>query len=370
MKIAIFGTRGIPARYGGFETCAEELSVGLARKGHKISVYCRYNNLPTNPKKYKGVSLKYISHINTKNFGTFSHTLLSLIHALFKRYDFLLVFNVGVAPLCLIPKLFGKKVIINVDGLEWKRKKWGFWVKRYFQFCESIVSLVADAVITDSKAIRNYYLDQYGIKTHYIAYGTYFSRSSSPKILKEYGIEKDEYFFTASRLEPENNAALTVKAFHKVKTSKKLLIVGGANYSSKYIDMLNNTKDKRIKLLGPIYDPQHIKELHCNCFAYIHGNEVGGTNPALLKAMGYGNCILALDVSYNAEVVRDTAILYKKNVNDLKNKINYLLDNPQKAKMLGRKAALRAKKFYPWRKVIGEYEKLFEGLWLKRIESP
>ncbi len=317
MKIAIIGTRGIPAKYGGFETAAEEIAIGLVRKGNEIAVYCRYGNGAGNLSEYKGVKLIYIFHIDSKNLGTFSHSFLSFIHSIFQNYEIILAFNVGIAPLCIIPRLFGKKIVLNVDGLEWKRRKWGWLGKIYFLICERISKYCVDQIITDSRAIKKYYKERYNISSIYIPYGAHIEKLINLEILKRYGVKKGEYFFVASRLEPENNADLIIKAFCKLKTQKKLLIAGGANYNSTFVKRLKEIKDGRIRIVGPVYTPGHIEALHIGCYAYIHGNEVGGTNPALLKAMGYGNCILALNVPYNSEVIGESAILFDKSVDDL-----------------------------------------------------
>jgi len=362
MRIAILGTRGIPARYGGFETCAEEISVRLVERGHEVIVYSRKGNYDDSLYYYKGVKLINLPSIKTKITDTFSHTLFSMIHVLFQGIDIIYVMNAANSPMCIIPKIFGKKVVINVDGLEWKRKKWGFVGRSYYLFAERLSTLLSTRIISDSMAIKKYYWEKYKTKSTFIAYGAYLEKSENPEILKEYNLKPDDYFLIASRLEPENNADLTVKAMALVKTNKKLAIVGGANYKSKFIKDLMDVNDSRIIFLGPVYKEGHIKELHCNCYAYVHGNEVGGTNPALLKALGYGNAVLALDVNFNSEVIKDAGILYNKSVYDLANKIQYLIDNPNIRNQLKIKAIERIKEAYTWEKITDEYERLFLNL--------
>ncbi|MCD6407915.1 DUF1972 domain-containing protein [bacterium] len=359
MKIAIVGTRGVPAKYGGFETCAEELSIGLVKKGHKVIVSCRRYLYPEKKKSYKGVILCYPPSIPFKVTDTFSHTFFSILRVLVYNPDIILIFNSANSILGIIPKVFGKKLVINVDGLEWKRKKWGRVAKLYYKFSEFFSCVIADAVISDAKAIQDYYRRKYKKETVFIPYGAYFYESKKPNILKEYGLEKKKYFFIGSRLEPENNQDIAVKAFLKINTDKVLAIAGGANYRSRYVKELRKIKDKRIKILGPVYKPGHIEELHCNAFAYIHGNEVGGTNPALLKAMGSGNCIIALDVPFNREVLGNAGLFFKKNPEDLKEKIEYLLTHPEEVEKFGKLARERAKLFYRWEDVIEKYENLF-----------
>lgn len=365
MKIAIIGTRGVPARYGGFETCAQELSTRLAQKGHKVIVYCRNSNSPDKPKEFNGVKLIHLPSIKTKIMDTFSHTFLSMIHILFQKVDVILVFNAANSPLCIIPGLFGKKIAINVDGLEWKRKKWGRIAKKYYQFAEYLATKVCNKIITDSRTIQKYYREKYNIESTFIAYGANIEVSSKPEIIKKYNLIKDNYFFVVTRLEPENNIDLTIKAFEQVKTDKKLVIVGGVNYKSKYVQELKETKDSRIIFIPPLYENDHIKELFCNCYVYVHGNEVGGTNPALLSALGYGNCVLSLNVPYNEEVVSKSAILYEKSIEDLSTKMQYLIDNPDIVLDYRKKAVNRIKEAgYLWEKVTDDYENLLFSLML------
>ncbi|MBA7492676.1 hypothetical protein ES702_03226 [subsurface metagenome] len=362
MKISIIGTRGVPAHYGGFETCADEISVGLVSRGHQVSVYCRYGNVPSNPKEYRGVRLIYVPCFKTKVLGTLSHAFFSFLHVLSCRYDILMVFNAAVSPFCIVPKIFFRKIVLNVDGLEWRRRKWGPVGKSYYRLAEFISTLIVNRIVSDSKAIQKYYENKFHTPSTFIAYGAHIEGSSQPEILDHYGIKKGEYFFVASRLEPENNTDITAKAFEKVKTDKKLLIAGGANYKSKFIQELMKTKDRRIKFLGSIYTPGHIKELHLGAYAYVHGNEVGGTNPALLKALGYGNCVLALNVPFNAEVVGPSAILYERSVEDLRRKMQYIVDHPEEAEKYRRKAVERIKECYTWDRIIDGYERLFKNV--------
>jgi glycosyltransferase involved in cell wall biosynthesis len=362
MKVMLIGTRGVPANYGGFETCADEIALGLLARNHEVTVYCRNGNAPGNPKEFKGIKLVYTPCIKSKVLGTFSHGLFSMLHAITKQSDIIMVFNAANGPICLIPRLLFRKVAINVDGLEWKRKKWGWFAKQYYQFAEFLSTLIAHRIVSDSKVIQKYYIDRYKTFSTFIAYGAYQENSTSPEILLEYDVKPEEYFFIGSRLEPENNASLTIKAFEKVKTEKKLLIAGGANYKSKYIEELKRTQDKRIRFLGPVYKPGHMKELHCGAYAYIHGNEVGGTNPALLKALGYGNCVLSYNGIYNTEVVGAAALLYEKSVEDLREKIQFIVDHPEAVKEYRKKAIERIKECYTWDKITDGYERMFKNI--------
>ena len=361
MRLAIVGTRGVPAKYGGFETCAEELSVGLLQQGHKVIVSARRYLYPDRSASYKGVQLCYPVSIPGKITDTFSHTFFSIIRVLFWSPDVVLIFNSANSPLAVIPKMFGKKVVINVDGLEWRRAKWGTTAKMYYKFSEFFSSLIADVVISDAKAIKEYYSRKYNRDSVYIPYGAPHIESKNPEILKQYGLKPDEYFFIGSRLEPENHQDMAIEAFLKVDTDKSLVIAGGANWESPYVKKISAVKDSKIKILGPVYTPGHIEELHANAYAYIHGNEVGGTNPALLKAMGSSNCTIALDVSFNREVLGDTGLFFK-DVSELKRRIDFLLENPAVLNSLRQKTKERAEKLYRWEDVINGYKKVFTEL--------
>ncbi len=361
LHIAVLGTRGVPANYGGFETCAEEVSVGLARRGHEVTVYCRRGNAPGDPAEYKGVRLRYPPHIERKSLGTLTHSLAATWDAVRAGFDVLLYFNAGTAPAALLAKLARRiPVVLNVDGLEWRRRKWGPVGRTYYVLAEWLSTRVADRVISDSMAIQRYYIERWRTPSTFVPYGARVEGPERPEILREYGLEPRSYFLVASRLEPENNADVTVEAFRRVATDKRLVIAGGANYRSAFVEGLRGRADPRVVFLGPVYQPGHIRELHCGAFAYVHGNEVGGTNPALLKALGYGNCVLALDVPFNAEVVGDAALRYRKDPDDLARVMRRILEEPGLAQRLGERAQQRIQDAYQWDDVVAGYEQILE----------
>ena len=264
------------------------------KRGNEVLAYGRKGNYDDNEKYYKGVRLYHMPRIKGKVTETFSNTFFAMLHVLTKKVDVIYVMNAANSPLCLIPRLFGKKVAVNVDGLEWRRKKWGKLAKNYYQFAEKVSTKFAHRIVSDSMGIKDYYLERYNTDSTFIAYGANVNQSQRPEILKEYNLEPGSYFFVASRLEPENNADITVKAFEKVKTDKKLIIAGGANYESDFIKELTKTEDLRIQFLGPGPADGHIKELHCQSYAYVHGNEVGSTRSRTIEGAWlwkYSSCI-------------------------------------------------------------------------------
>lgn len=358
MKIGIMGFRGIPANYGGFETFVEELAPRLVERGHEVTVYGRSNIIDYDRKYYKGIRIRILPTINHKYLDTVAHTFLCVIDSCLRDYDIAFVLNAANSFCAFISRLAGQKVIMNVDGIERLRKKWSRIGKIWYWMGEYLATKFPNEIVADCKLIEKYYLERYGKKSTQIAYGAYTDKVSSTKILEKFGVKKEEYILYVSRLEPDNNAHILIKAFEKVKTDKKLVIVGDAPYSSEYIKSLKATTDPRIIFTGYIYGEGY-KEFQSHAYLYVHGNEVGGTNPALLEAMGFGNCVLAVDVPYNMEVVGEAGIPFSKHGDDLTNKLQDLIDNPIKREELQKKAVKRIKKYYSWEDVTDKYERLF-----------
>ncbi len=362
MKIALIGTRGVPANYGGFETCVEELGRRLVVMGHDVTVYCRKGYYKEKLQGYLGMKLVYLPNLAVKSLDTLSHTFLSMLHALRGGYDTLMVFNAANSPALIFPKLLGKRTAINTDGLEWKRGKWGNFAKRYYKLSEWVATKLADRVVADSRGIQDYYRETYGIDTTFIAYGAYPGTSTDPGKLKQFGLEKNGYFLQVTRFEPENNPLLTMRAFKKLKTDKKLVLIGGARYESEYSREMKREAGEGIILPGPIYDREILDEIWCNCFAYVHGNEVGGTNPALLQTMANGCFTIAIDVSFSRDVLGKCGIFFDKDAGDLADKMQWAVDNSQLLGDYKKHATERIEKEYSWDSVAKDYERLFIGL--------
>ena len=360
LRIAMLGSRGIPHTYSGYEQFLGEVAPRLVARGHDVIVYCRRSLFKERPKQYKGVQLIYLPGIETKTLGTLTHTFVSIADVLFRSVDVIFVVNVVNAFNCILPRLLGKNVAINVDGLDWKRGKWGPLGKRFFYWNAKYVGRICPrGVVTDAQEMRRIYLDEFATPSVSIAYGANIEKSANPGILQEYGLRPSRYYLVASRLVPENNAALIVQAFEKVKSSRLLVIAGNANYRSAFVDKLKQTKDPRVKFLGHIGNPEHVKELHCNSYAYIHGHSLGGTNPALLKALGYGNCVLALNTAFNREVMQDYGIFFENHPADLANKIQQIENHPETAARFRLRAPERIRESYTWETITDQYEELF-----------
>lgn len=360
MKIAILGTRGIPANYGGFETFAEQLSTRLAARGHQVTVYGRQHYAVNNSTTYKGVNLVVLPTIRHKYFDTVVHTFISVLHAIFRRYDVILICNAANSLFAIFPRLFGTPTLVNVDGLERKRKKWNWLGRKYYLVSEWLSTFLPTAIVTDAQVIQDYYATRYHKKSSMIAYGADVERVAQASRLDSYGLEPDRYILYVSRLEPENNAHLVIEAYEKVATDLPLVIVGGAPYAEDYIARLKSTKDTRIRFLGFVFGEDY-KALQQNAYCYVHATEVGGTHPALIEAMGAGNCALVLNTPENLEVMGDAGIRYDDS-KDLAKQLRRVLADPAIISEFRKRAMKRVRERYNWVQITDQYEWLLSTL--------
>lgn len=360
MKIGILGTRGIPANYGGFETFAEELSTRLVGRGHDVTVYGRSNNIDYAGDVYKGVRLVILPTIPTKHLDTVAHTFVSVFHALGRRFDAILMCNAANAVFCVVPRLMGTPVALNVDGIERMRKKWGTAGRAFYRVSERLSTLVPSVVVTDAEVMRAYYETEHGTSSVMIAYGTDLRQTDETDLLSSLGLRSRNYLLYVSRLEPENNAHEVIAAYGRVATDMPLVIVGDAPYAPEYISQLKSRADPRVLFTGSIYGDGYL-ELRCHAYAYFQATEVGGTHPALLEAMGAGNCILARDTPEHREALGDTGVYYES-VDQLAATLRSVLDDAEGADASRARTRDRARALYSWDKVTDQYEELFRSL--------
>jgi glycosyltransferase involved in cell wall biosynthesis len=362
MKIAIIGTRGIPANYGGFETFAEECAAGLVDRGHQVTVYGRSHYVPKSLKTHRGAKLVVLPTLEWKYTDTVIHSFLSILHALVRKYDVILICNAANSIYAWLPRIIGIPVVVNVDGIERHRQKWNRLGKAYYHLCEYLSTCFPNIIVTDAKVIERYYHDRYGAASVLIPYGTTTQKPQSREILDKYGLIAGEYFLYVSRFEPENNAHLVVKAFEKVKTSKQLVVVGDAPYAREYIEKVRATRDPRILFPGAIYGKGYW-QLQAHAYCYIHATEVGGTHPALIESMGQGNMIIANGTPENSEVLDTAGLIYRRNdIDDLVRCLQNVADHPEKYAGLKAAAVARARTVYSWDAVIDRYEQIFQEL--------
>ena len=357
MHIAILGTRGIPGRYGGFETFADQLSRRLVERGHRVTVYCRERH--TEP-TYLGAELHYLPTIRHKYLDTIVHTALSTVHLLFHRVDVALYCNAANAIFCWMPRLAGMPVALNVDGLERNRKKWNRAAKAWYRLSEWLATFCPTAIVTDAQAIEQYYRDRYACVSTMIPYGAEPQRLTTTAVLTTLGLEPDRYFLYVTRFEPENNPLLVREAIETLSTPLKLALIGDAPYAAEYIARIRNTTNPRVVIPGYVFGDGY-GELQSHCYAYVHATEVGGTHPALIEAMGRGALILYLETVENTEVAGGIGLPFTADT--LPAVMQRALDmSPQERARWQQKAVDRVRERYSWSAVTDAYEALFRRL--------
>ena len=362
MRIALLGTRGIPARYGGFETFAEELSTRLVARGHQVTVYCRDQHPES---EYRGVRLRYIRPVRHKYLETLAHTLSSTLDLRRDRQDVALFCNGANAIFTPLARMAGMPVALNVDGLERKRKKWNILARGWYLISEWLSTFCPNQIVTDAAMIRDYYLKRYGKESVFIPYGAPMGPVEPGGTLASLGLEPKRYFLYVTRFEPENNPLMVRRAFEKIETAMRLALIGDAPYAADYIRQVRDTRDTRVVIPGAIYGGGY-HELQANSFAYIHATEVGGTHPALIEAMGRGALVLYLCTPENEEVAGGVGIPFN-NEKELAEKMCGVLAMNEAGREVYRQAALaRVRERYSWDAVTDAYEGLLTRLLASR----
>jgi glycosyltransferase involved in cell wall biosynthesis len=370
-SIAIIGSRGIPNNYGGFECFTEHISQKLAEKDYEVYVSCEHPEDPDPPEKFEDVNLFYfpLKHPKSNSLGMFYEILYdaySLIYASLKA-DQVYMLGYSAAFFFFIPKLFGKVLYLNPDGFEWKRNKFSGMIKFMLKIQERMGVFWADKIIADSMGIKNYYDNKYGKSSRFIAYGVSeipnieWNEEYLPESLNGVAFESD-YWLLVARLEPENNIHTIVEGYIKSKTKKPLVIVGNfinPDYEQTITELMDGMdEDKKIVFTGGIYNQIALNMLRQNCFGYLHGHSVGGTNPSLIEAMAMKNILLTHRNQFNQEVCHDSA-LYFKDSDELKTKMDDVDNFPENYQIMKTLALYRVKKEYSWEKIVSKYDDLF-----------
>lgn len=303
MQLALIGTRGVPARYGGFETAVEEVGRRLVAKGHHVTVFCRPLEGEPERSEYLGMRLVNLPSVKKRSLETLSHTAQSVLHPALSGVDAAVLFNAANAP--LLPFLRARRIPVatHVDGLEWKRAKWGDLGRRYYRLGESLAVRWSDELIADATGIADYYTAEFGAPTRLIAYGAPILDDVASDRLHELGLEPGGFHLVVARFEPENHVLEIVKGFVASAARLPLVVVGSAPYSDDYTAAIQSAADDRVRLVGGLWDQALLDQLYAHCLTYLHGHSVGGTNPSLLRAAGAGAFVIAYDVDFNREVV-------------------------------------------------------------------
>lgn len=363
MKIAIFGIKNIPGRYGGYETCVDETSRLLVKMGHDVLVMCRKNFAESFIEDYEGVKIKYVPGLNSKNLSNIYSAFFSTLYLLFSNVKVVHIYITGNALFIPILKLLRKRIAISVDGLEWKRKKWSKLASLYIKFSEKLAVKYADVIISDSHVINNYYLKKYNRNIDYVPYGANLVEYRGNKNLSKYGLVAKKYFLFVAIFRPEKNVDLLIKAFNAASTKDyKLALIGDEPNNQKYMKYIYSLGSEKTIFLGRIYGKPY-EEISQNAYCYVTASELEGTSPALIEAMGFGTAVLVSDIDENKESVGDAGFTFKTNdIKDLQLKIEYLIENGNVIKLYSEKAVKRVKENYTWEKVTSELEKIYSKL--------
>ena len=373
LNICMLGHKRIPSREGGVEIVVEELSTRMAAQGHSVTCYNRKGHHVSgkqfdtgnikNLKEYKGVKLKSVFTIEKKGLAAMTSSVFASLHVAFGKYDVVHFHAEGPCAMLWLPKLFGKRCIATVHGIDWQREKWknGF-ASKYIHFGEKVAVKYADAIIVLSKGVQEYFLETYGRETRFIPNGVNRPVIRAAEQIKEkFGLGKDGYILFLGRLVPEKGLRYLIQAFKKVKTDKKLVIAGGASDTDSFMAELKELAkgDERVLFTGFVQG-QMLDELYSNAYIYTLPSDLEGMPLSLLEAMSYGNCCVTSDIPECAEVIEDKAVTFKKSdVEDMKNKLQRLCDCPEEVQEYKDGAAEFICRKYNWDDVTGQTLELY-----------
>jgi glycosyltransferase involved in cell wall biosynthesis len=360
MKLNILGTRGIPAQYGGYETFAEELATRLSTLGVEVTVTCPADSQRTD-EEYRGVRLKYVKSARLGPFTQMFWDVKCFFRAR-RGFDVVYMLGVGASFAAWIPRLWGTKVWINTDGIEWRRAKWSLAQRVYLLLAEALAVLFSTRVIADSAAIETYLRASYRRlnKVSCIAYGAYpLSEMPDPAALASWGLAPNGYYIVVCRLEPENHVLEIVEGFEKSASTLPLIILGDIQEPTAYIRRLLKLRSPRIRFAGTVYDKKALASLRSHARGYIHGHSVGGTNPSLLEAMACSNLVVAHSNPFNKEVLGSSGLFFETKA-DLAEIVAAIDSGKVDADRLGQGAAERIRSWYRWDQVADAYLSLLK----------
>lgn len=373
MKIAMLGHKRIPSREGGVEIVVEELATRLTKNGNNVDVYNRKGkNVQDknadkdkhNLKEYKGVKIKSIPTINKKGIDALLYSFFASIIVAFKKYDVIHYHAEGSCAMLWIPKIFRKKIVVTIHGLDWQRSKWGGFATKYIKFGEKMAAKYADEIIVLSKGVQEYFKNEYGRETIFIPNGVNKPDIKEAKIIKEkWNLEKDNYILFLARIVPEKGLHYLIDAYKQIKTDRRLVIAGGASHTNDYLESIKEMvkDDERIIMTGFVQG-EELEELYSNCFLYCLPSDIEGMPLSLLEAMSYGASCLVSDIEENVQVVEKYAEKFKKsNIYDLKDKLENVLQENTRKYSKEQIASYIIKK-YNWNNVVEKTEKIYKNL--------
>lgn len=371
LNIAMLGHKRVPSREGGVEVVVEELSVRMVKEGHSVTCYNRSGHHVSGKefdgtalKEYKGIRLKTAVTINRKGLSAMTSSFFGAISAALGKYDVVHFHAEGPCAMLWLPKLFGKRCVATIHGIDWQRAKWGGFASRYIKFGEKTAAKYADEIIVLSRNMQQYFLDTYQRETVFIPNGVNRPSLRKSQLIKEkFGLDQEGYILFLGRLVPEKGLAYLIEAFRNVKTDKKLVIAGGSSDTDAFMQELKELAkgDNRILFTGFVQG-QMLEELYSNAYLYCLPSDLEGMPLSLLEAMSYGNCCLTSDIAACAEVVEDKALMFRKaDAADLEEKLQYACDDPEEVRKLKAQAAEYVCGKYNWDDVVEKTVEIYRS---------
>ncbi|ARR37441.1 glycosyltransferase family 4 protein [Lactobacillus delbrueckii] len=373
LRIAMLGHKEIHSRQGGIEVVVEELATRMVKMGHQVTAFNRSSHNVAGREfdvkrrnTYKGIRLKYVPTLDKKGLAAVTSSFFGAVAAAFGRYDIVHFHAEGPSSMLWIPKMFGKRCIVTIHGLDHQRAKWGKFASAYIMMGEKCAVKMADEIIVLSQDMKDYFSKEYGRDTVFIPNGVNRPNMAGDSLIQEeYGLKKDDYILFLGRLVPEKGLSYLVEAFKKTKTDKKLVIAGGNSDTQDFTEQLKEQAkdDNRIIFTGFVQG-EMLETLYSNSYIYVLPSDLEGMPLSLLEAMSYGNCCLVSDIDECASVVEDKAVLFKKSdIVDLQNKLQNLCNNPALVKKYKDEASDFICNKYNWEKIVDDTLELYRGIY-------
>ena len=371
LSVAMLGHKRIPSREGGVEIVVEQLSTGLVREGHAVTCYNRKGHHVGGSQfdtqeldQYNGIKIKTVPTLDKKGLAAMTASATAAIACAFGKYDVIHFHAEGPCAMLWLPRLFGKRCIATIHGLDHQRSKWGKLAKTYIMMGEKCAARRAHEVIVLSKNVQDYFMDTYGRKTHFIPNGVDRPEKRSPQQITEaFGLQGNDYILYLGRIVPEKGLTYLVNAFKQVKTDKKLIIAGGASDTAEFFSQLKAlaADDPRIQFVGFVQG-QLLEELYSNAYLYVLPSDLEGMPLSLLEAMSYGNCCLTSDIPECTQVTEDHGVsFHKSDIDDLQKQLQTLCDEPQTVQTYKEQAADYICEKYSWEQVTRQTLNLYYG---------
>jgi glycosyltransferase involved in cell wall biosynthesis len=367
LKIAFIGARGVIGTYSGIETYYEEVGSRLVGRGHSVTAYCRSYFTPDVP-THRGITIRRLPCLRSKHLETLSHSILSTLDTLGRRFDIIQYHAIGSSPLALVPRALGRTTVVSVRGLDWQRAKWGRFARAVLRFCESASVRCPNATVVVSRTLQQHYLATHGREPFVIPNAVVPAEPRPAERIKQYGLEKDGYLLFAGRISPEKGLHTLLEALRPLATEKKLVLAGGSSYSDNYIENLRRSAWDNVLLLGKV-DRETVGELFSNCYAFVLPSVMEGLSIALLEALSYGSCIIATDIPENLEVIGSAGLTFPPgDVDALRDRLRLILTAPELVRENRGKASALASSLPDWDEVARRTEELYARIARRAME--